>query len=249
MNSYISLTYGDLLLASIFLAMNALFSILLSLRLDPFKRVVHIVPLWSYTGGEEGSGGMVETVWPGIAELRTTAFRTGQYAGCDETVFGPDTTRTFKGRAKIKKEWKDVEKTVTFPAWAQITVYRTLHGERVKFVGPKVFWLESYATMGNSDLPNDMWEARPYGQLEKNAEAGALRKAFPEQLGNDLSFEEMDGRRIINIESTRAPVPTPATLEPPPPPFVASQPAPTGNVAVAEAPRSPNTTSSQRNIR
>jgi hypothetical protein len=33
MNSYISLTYGDLLLASIFLAMNALFSILLSLRL------------------------------------------------------------------------------------------------------------------------------------------------------------------------------------------------------------------------
>lgn len=34
MNSYISLTYGDLLLASIFLVMNALFSILLSLRLE-----------------------------------------------------------------------------------------------------------------------------------------------------------------------------------------------------------------------
>ena len=34
MNSYISLTHVDLLLASIFLAMNALFSILLSLRLE-----------------------------------------------------------------------------------------------------------------------------------------------------------------------------------------------------------------------
>ena len=34
MNSYISSTHGDLLLASIFLAMNAVFSILLSLRLE-----------------------------------------------------------------------------------------------------------------------------------------------------------------------------------------------------------------------
>ena len=34
MNSYISLTHGDLLLASIFLAMNAVFSILLRLRLE-----------------------------------------------------------------------------------------------------------------------------------------------------------------------------------------------------------------------
>jgi putative ABC transport system permease protein len=34
MNSYIPLTHGDLLLASIFLAMNAMFSILLSLRLE-----------------------------------------------------------------------------------------------------------------------------------------------------------------------------------------------------------------------
>jgi len=34
MSSYISLTYSDLLLASIFLAMNALFSILLRLRLE-----------------------------------------------------------------------------------------------------------------------------------------------------------------------------------------------------------------------
>ncbi len=45
-------------------------------NLDPFKRPVHIVPMWSSVAGK-----MIETVWPGISELRTTAFRTGQYAG------------------------------------------------------------------------------------------------------------------------------------------------------------------------
>jgi len=39
-------------------------------NLDPFKRPVHIVPMWSSVAGK-----MIETVWPGISELRTTAFR------------------------------------------------------------------------------------------------------------------------------------------------------------------------------
>ena len=55
-------------------------------NLDPFKRPVHIVPMWSSAAGKT-----IETVWPGIAELRTTAFRTGQYAGMSEPEFGPTT--------------------------------------------------------------------------------------------------------------------------------------------------------------
>jgi hypothetical protein len=70
-------------------------------------------------------------------------------------------------------------------------------GDRVcKFVGPKVKWLEAYATIGRSDLPNEMWQSRPEGQIEKCAEAAALRKAFPEELGNELTAEEMAGRAI-----------------------------------------------------
>ena len=42
---------------------------------------------------------MIETVWPGISELRTTAFRTGQYAGMPAPDFGPTIEHTFKGRA------------------------------------------------------------------------------------------------------------------------------------------------------
>src|SRR5690606_12622943 len=52
-------------------------------RLDPFKRPVHIVPIWNSQLGKE-----VETVWPGIGELRTTACRTGSYAGCEPATFG-----------------------------------------------------------------------------------------------------------------------------------------------------------------
>ena len=159
--------------------------------LDPFKRPVHIVPMW-----DSKSGGYVETVWPGIAELRTTAFRTKQYAGCDQAEFGPTIKKEFSGRVKVKGNWEDKTVTVEFPEWCRMTVYRELGGRVCKFVGPKVKWLESYATIGNSDLPNDMWQTRPEGQLEKCAEAAALRKAFPEELGNDLTAEEMAGRSL-----------------------------------------------------
>ncbi|KRE08175.1 hypothetical protein ASE61_00725 [Bosea sp. Root670] len=160
-------------------------------KLDPFKKPVHIVPMW-----DSKKKAYVETIWPGISEVRTTAFRTGQYAGCDEAEFGPTIERTFTGKVKKGDGWVDQTVTVEFPEWCRMTVYRVL-GDRVcKFVGPKVKWLESCATIGNTDLPNDMWQSRPEGQIEKCAEAAALRKAFPEELGNQLTAEEMEGRRV-----------------------------------------------------
>lgn len=177
-------------------------------KLDIFKRPVHIVPMWS-----TAANGYVETVWPGIAELRTTAFRTGQYAGCDEAAFGPTLERTFSGRVKEKGAWLDKAVTVKFPEWCRLTVYRDLNGKVCKFVGPKVAWLETYATQGNSDIPNEMWHSRTEGQLEKCAEAAALRRAFPEELGNMLSAEEMEGRKIIDggavVPKDDAPAPPP----------------------------------------
>ena len=44
-----------------------------------------------------------------------------------------------------------------------------------------------------------MWQQRPYGQLGKCAEAAALRKAFPEEIGNDYTAEEMEGKVISEI--------------------------------------------------
>lgn len=147
-------------------------------KLDPFKRVVHIVPIWN-----KDLGRMIDTVWPGIGELRTTAFRTGEYAGRGATVFGPD----------LKQKVGSVE--LTFPEWAQCSVFRMVKGQRVEFAGPRVYWLETYATIKrNDDTPNDMWQTRVRGQIDKCAEAAALRAAFPEEIGSDYIPEEVQHR-------------------------------------------------------
>lgn len=154
-------------------------------KLDPFKRCVHIVPMWSSVLKK-----MVDTVWPGIAELRTTAFRTGSYAGKDAAEFGPDETEKV-GNAEI-----------TYPTWCQITIYRRLGSNICKFAGPKVWWFETYAKAKKDDwTPNTMWLKRPRGQLEKCAEAAALRAAYPEEMGNDYAAEEMAGQALIQHEN------------------------------------------------
>lgn len=160
-------------------------------NLDPFKRPVHIVPVWNSAANR-----MVDTVWPGIGELRTTAFRTKTYAGCDECRFGPDQTRAFDGMAGKRGSERQVHADVTFPEFAQLTVYRMIDGQRVAVQGPRVYWMETYAAQGRSSVPNEMWQKRPRGQLEKCAEAAALRRAFPEELGEIYAAEEMEGKTI-----------------------------------------------------
>lgn len=183
------------LVEAVFPAARSVEGVLLALsycrarKLDPFKRPVHVVPIW-----DSNRRAYVESVWPGIGELRTTAFRTGNYAGSDAAIFGPDVTETFKGRVKDGQGWKDATVTVTFPEWCQFTVYRLIKGQRVAMPGPRVYWRETYARQGKSDLPNDMWGKRPRGQLEKCAEAAALRRAFPEEIGNEIAAEEAAGQ-------------------------------------------------------
>lgn len=158
-------------------------------NLDIFKKPVHIVPMWSSAKRQ-----MVETVWPGIAEIRTTAARTGQYAGIDAVEFGPMVERIFTGETG-GRESKQITKKVLYPEWASVIVYRIIGGVKCAYHA-KVYWEETYATMGKSDVPNDMWAKRPRGQLDKCVEAAALRKAFPEELGNVYAAEEMEGRDI-----------------------------------------------------
>jgi phage recombination protein Bet len=211
---------------SIFPAAKSQTSVMMALeycarrKLDVFKHPVHIVPIWNAQAGENGRGAMVETIWPGINELRTTAIRTGQYAGMDVPTFGPIIERHFEGSIRTRgqggDQWKKVEATVQFPEWCSITVYRVLGGNRVPFPGPRVFWLETYARIRNDcEVPNSMWEKRANGQLEKCAEAAALRRAFPEELGSDYSIDE------IGAFTTHAPTDvtgeSSATTEPPPP--------------------------------
>lgn len=164
-------------------------------RLDPFKRVVHVVPMWNGNLRK-----MVDTVWPGIAELRTTAARTGCYAGKSKPIFGPEVTE------------KIGPVNVTFPEWCEVTVHRLVGGHRVSFTGI-VFWREAVVTKKDG-APNAMWDRRKYGQLAKCAEAEALREAFPEELGGEQTAEEMHGRTIGNLVDDGSGIYAPEAGEP-----------------------------------
>ena len=163
--------------------------------LDILKKPCHIVPMYSTAQRK-----MVETVWPGISEIRTTAARTGEYAGIDEVVLGPMIEATYTGRIKEYGDnnvqtWVDKEKTIRHPEWASVVTYRFVKGERCAFHS-KIYWTETCATVGKDLLPNDMWEKRPIGQISKCVEAEGLRKAFPEEVGSMYSAEEMEGKSI-----------------------------------------------------
>ena len=175
-------------------------------KLDIFKKPVHIVPMWNSALGRN-----VETVWPSIMEIQTTASRTGLWAGMDRPVWGPDKTQTFSGRYKDDNEqWQETCMEVTFPEWVAVTVYRLVNGQRCAFT-EEVYWLEAYSTAGGrySQIPTAMWIKRPKGQLAKCAKAASLRTAFPEECG--YSAEEMEGKSmddltdatIINGQATR----------------------------------------------
>lgn len=155
-------------------------------NLDIFKKPVQIVPIY-----DSKRGGMVDTVWPGIAELRTTAMRTGSFAGFEDTEYGPMIEEDLSGTV------------IRYPEWAQCTVYRLVAGQKVAFVGPKTFWIETYATKKrDTKAPNAMWAKRPRGQLEKCAEAAALRRAFPEEIGNEYAAEEVEGQAFAARDVT-----------------------------------------------
>jgi phage recombination protein Bet len=159
-------------------------------KLDVFKRPVHIVPIWNSDLRRE-----VETVWPGVGELLTTAMRTGEFAGFDECQFGPDITQSFTGTVGRRGEEKEVTVELTFPLWGQLTCYRFMgkNSDKVVVAGPRVYWLETYATIGRSSVPNAMWQKRPRGQLEKCCLAASLRRGFPEEVGSDATAEEVGG--------------------------------------------------------
>jgi phage recombination protein Bet len=148
-------------------------------HLDIFKRPVHLVPMWD---SERGCNKIV--VMPGVYEIRTTAARTGEYAGMDSPRWGEKiTVKNNKGEE------------IEVPDFCQITIYRLIKGTRVPFVGPEVYFSETAATKRDGSL-NAMWSQRPRGQLQKCAEAAALRCAFPDELGGVMVAEEMEDKPI-----------------------------------------------------
>lgn len=164
--------------------------------LDPMKKPCHIVPM-RVKDSETGEYRYRDVVMPGIYELRTTAQKTGEYIGQDEPIFGAE--GNYEG--------------VAAPETCKIKVHRwhTLSGQVATFTGTARF-SECVGTKGRSNEPNDRWKRAPYQMLEKCAEAAALRKAFPDELGGQYAMEELAGQAPIDT----GPALKPVTAEPEP---------------------------------
>lgn len=149
-------------------------------KLDVLQKPVHIVPMPINKWDEKQNKNV--TVWrdvimPGIYEQRITASRSGGYAGQDAPVFGDIVTLDIGGDQ------------VKAPEHCTVTVYRIIEGQRVPFSHTE--WFEEACATKKGGKLNSMWTKRKRGQLAKCAEAGALRKAFPEELGGVMTAEEM----------------------------------------------------------
>lgn len=173
--------------------------------LDPMLKPVHIVPMRVKTGmnGNKPVYGMRDTIMPGVGLYRTQAARTGQYAGQDEPVFGPERTLDYIAKKTVWEQGQGRDtfepRTLVYPDSCSVTVYRLVGGFRSAFTATE-YWIENYATAGrDTDAPNEMWGKRVRGQLAKCAEAQALRKAFPE-VGSVPTADEMEGRYTVEQE-------------------------------------------------
>ncbi|MCJ8334440.1 MAG: phage recombination protein Bet [Epibacterium sp.] len=171
--------------------------------LDPFKGTVHLVPFWN-----NKTKTSTTRVMMGIAELRITAHRTDSYAGRSPTVYGEMVEANYSGV------------TVRHPEYAQVTVGRMLRGERHEYTAV-VYWEETFNT-DKDGKPNSMWCKRARGQLDKCAEAAALRMAFPEEIGEQFTSDEIGiVQQFQENTEQRAPMPrieqAPETDTPEPP--------------------------------
>ena len=136
-------------------------------KLDPFRKQIHPVKRWSTDDRR-----YIWTYQTGIDGYRAIANRTGLLAGIDDAIFTPE---------------NENEKN---PQKASVTVWKLVAGQRVPFTA-SARWSE-YVQTTKEGHTNSMWKKMPFSQLAKCAEALALRKAFPEDLGGVHSNIEME---------------------------------------------------------
>lgn len=152
-------------------------------KLDPLKKPCHIVPM-KVKDQQTGEYNWRDVVMPGIYEYRTTAQRTGDYLGHAKPEYGEFAERF----------------GVNAPEWCDFTVYRwnTRAQQKIEFT-VRVYFAEVVAL--KDGRANERWKKAPVQMLTKCAEAAALREAFPDEFGGEMTAEEMSGQAPIEGES------------------------------------------------
>lgn len=155
----------------------------LARRLDPLKKPCHIVPM-EVKDAKTGAYSWRDVVMPGIYEHRTTAQRTNEYLGHSKATYGP-LVEVFG---------------VTAPEWCAMTIYRWNPAANTRAEFPvEVLFREAVALTKDKKTgemkANSRWARAPQQMLTKCTEAAGLREAFPDEIGGEQTFEEMDGQR------------------------------------------------------
>jgi phage recombination protein Bet len=105
-------------------------------------------------------------------------------------------------------QWRDVWPEGKPPVAAKFTVFRD--GEAISFVAHYAEYVQT-SGVGQAAGPNSMWKKMPANQTGKCAEAGAIQRAFPDELGGLLLEDavrgdviDSDGRTVSRREPTKA---------------------------------------------
>lgn len=141
-------------------------------QMDPSKRHIYATKRWNTEQGKK-----VLSVEATIDGLRLTADRTGRYRGQTKTKWAGRDLR-----------WVDAWMETAPPAAAMVGVWREGDLEPITAVAH----FDEFAQRFNDGNLMAVWGEKPRLMLAKCAEALALRKAFPEELGGLYTAEELD---------------------------------------------------------
>lgn len=142
-------------------------------QLNPYRNQIYLVPRYDRKAGRNVCRTQV-----GIDGLRLVAQRTSEFAGRESIEWcGED------------GQWLDVWLSSVPPAAARCSVRKLINGS--VYLVSNVVLYSAYVQKTSKGKPMARWNADPAGQLGKCAEAGALRAAFPQELGSLMTIDEM----------------------------------------------------------